>query len=143
MRYFRVSRPALIVNGGVVPNMHGAYFRCHHRDCLLNFVQFDTNGNTGGCQGMYTMIANNTATPSCNNVTFPLGPLDVDAAVSSGPLSQYGWVDQVPDNTYIPPIAVFSCILAVLGYTSDSQEWNPALHLHGEPFEYNQSMSPC
>ncbi|KAJ7139737.1 hypothetical protein C8R44DRAFT_765283 [Mycena epipterygia] len=69
---------------------------------LYQICMFDTNGNTGGCQGIYTMIANTTATPSCNNVTFPLGPLDVDAAVSNGPLSQYGWVDQCSDIQVTP-----------------------------------------
>lgn len=58
-------------------------------------LQFDKNGNTGGCEAMYTMIANTTATPSCANATFPLGPLDVDAVVSDGPMSQYGWVNSV------------------------------------------------
>lgn len=49
-----------------------------------------------GCQRVYTMIANTTVeTPSCANVTFPLGPLDVDAKVSNGPLSQYGWIPEV------------------------------------------------
>jgi hypothetical protein len=45
---------------------------------------------------MYTVIQ--PATPdsaSCPNVTFPLGPLDVDAFVANGPMSQYGWIDQV------------------------------------------------
>ncbi|KAJ7225900.1 hypothetical protein GGX14DRAFT_349309 [Mycena pura] len=75
---------------------------------IYQICMFDKNGNTGGCQAMYTMIANTTATPSCNNVTFPLGPLDVDATVSSGPLSQYGWIDectdiQVKPNNGTPP----------------------------------------
>ncbi|KAJ6574736.1 hypothetical protein B0H19DRAFT_610412 [Mycena capillaripes] len=63
---------------------------------LYQICMFDKNGNTGGCEAIYTMVANTTATPSCNNVTFPLGPLDVDAAVNDGALSQYGWVNQVP-----------------------------------------------
>ncbi|KAJ6604254.1 hypothetical protein DFH09DRAFT_1300501 [Mycena vulgaris] len=69
---------------------------------LYQICMFDKNGNTGGCEAVYTMIANTTATPSCNNVTFPLGPLDVDAAVNNGPLSQYGWVDQVAPALHPP-----------------------------------------
>ncbi|KAJ7770824.1 hypothetical protein DFH07DRAFT_805379 [Mycena maculata] len=69
---------------------------------LYQICMFDANGNTGGCEAVYTMIANTTATPSCNNVTFPLGPLDVDGAVSSGPLSQYGWIDQCSDIQVTP-----------------------------------------
>jgi hypothetical protein len=53
------------------------------------------------------MIANTTATSSCNNATVPLGPLDVDATVNNGPLSQYGWVDQVPDYSMHAPLSVF------------------------------------
>ncbi|KAG5646039.1 hypothetical protein DXG03_004462 [Asterophora parasitica] len=60
------------------------------------WLQFDKNGNTGGCQATYTVISSSDAEPpTCQNVTFPLGTLDVDAAVANGPLSQYGWVDQV------------------------------------------------
>ncbi|KAJ7462769.1 hypothetical protein B0H11DRAFT_2160032 [Mycena galericulata] len=69
---------------------------------LYQICMFDSNGNTGGCEAVYTMIANTTATPSCSNVTFPLGPLDVDSAVSNGPLSQYGWIDQCTDIQVTP-----------------------------------------
>ncbi|KAF8213484.1 hypothetical protein K438DRAFT_1804061 [Mycena galopus ATCC 62051] len=51
---------------------------------LYQICMFDKNGNTGGCEGIYTMIANTTATPSCSNATFPLGPLDVDAVTDDG-----------------------------------------------------------
>ena len=96
-------------------------------------AQFDKNGNTGGCQAMYTMIANTTATPSCNNVTFPLGPLDVDATVSSGPLSQYGWIDEVP-----PPLVHsygFLIVFAVHRYSSQTKQWNIPLHIYGESLD--------
>ncbi|THV06094.1 hypothetical protein K435DRAFT_712148 [Dendrothele bispora CBS 962.96] len=68
---------------------------------LYQICMFDKNGNTGGCQGLYTVIANNS-TPSCNNATFPLGPLDVEAIVHDGPLSQYGWIDQCTDIQVTP-----------------------------------------
>ncbi|KAK7468625.1 hypothetical protein VKT23_003129 [Stygiomarasmius scandens] len=68
---------------------------------LYQICMFDKNGNTGGCQGMYTVIAN-SSTPSCNNATFPLGPLDVEAVVHDGPLSQYGWIDQCTDIQVTP-----------------------------------------
>lgn len=58
--------------------------------------QFDKNGNTGGCQATYTVIPSATIdSTSCTNVTFPTGPLDVEAAVANGPMSQFGWIDQV------------------------------------------------
>lgn len=54
-------------------------------------------GNSGGCQATYTMIEaeNTTIASSCANMSFPLGPLDIEATVWNGPLSQYGWVDTV------------------------------------------------
>lgn len=60
-------------------------------------LKFDTNGVTGGCQDIYTVIANTSSSfhPTCNNVTFPAGAMDVKAAVSTGSFSQYGWIDQV------------------------------------------------
>ncbi|KAF7306586.1 hypothetical protein MIND_00449900 [Mycena indigotica] len=68
---------------------------------LYQICMFDKNGNSGGCQDMFTTIPA-ASTPSCPNATFPLGPLEVDASVSSGPLSQYGWVDQCTDITVTP-----------------------------------------
>ncbi|KAK0506019.1 hypothetical protein EDD18DRAFT_1455412 [Armillaria luteobubalina] len=69
---------------------------------LYQICMFDKNGYTGGCQATYSMIANTTSTPSCSNVTFPLGPLDIDAEVANGPLSQYGWIDQCTDISVTP-----------------------------------------
>ncbi|KAJ7814153.1 hypothetical protein B0H14DRAFT_3090175 [Mycena olivaceomarginata] len=69
---------------------------------LYQICMLDSNGNTGGCQAIYSMIANTTATPSCSNVTFPLGPLDVEAVTNIGALSQYGWVDQCTDIQVTP-----------------------------------------
>ena len=51
----------------------------------MKLVQFDSNGVTGGCQAIFTVIpsnsANLTATASCTNVTFPAGALDVVGVV--------------------------------------------------------------
>ncbi|KAK0208419.1 hypothetical protein DFS33DRAFT_442978 [Desarmillaria ectypa] len=69
---------------------------------LYQICMFDKNGYTGGCQATYSMIANTSDTPSCSNVTFPLGPLDIDAEVENGPLSQYGWIDQCSDISVTP-----------------------------------------
>ncbi|KAJ6519441.1 hypothetical protein C8R45DRAFT_951505 [Mycena sanguinolenta] len=69
---------------------------------LYQICMFDKNGNTGGCEAIYTVIANTTATPSCSNATFPLGPLDVDAVTDDGALSQYGWIDQCTDIQVTP-----------------------------------------
>lgn len=80
----------------IVPNMHGDSgfnpLRSYHE--LLNYIRkFDKNGNTGGCQATYTVIPATTA-PTCANVTFP-PLLSVNAQVDNGPMSQYGWIDQV------------------------------------------------
>lgn len=80
----------------IVPNMHGdsGFNALHTYRELLNIIRkFDKNGNTGGCQATYTVIPA-TTTPSCANVTFP-PLLSVDAQVENGPMSQYGWIDQV------------------------------------------------
>ncbi|KAJ3881221.1 hypothetical protein F5051DRAFT_397862 [Lentinula edodes] len=72
---------------------------------LYQICMFDSQGNTGGCQATYTVIANTSSSSlSCSNSTlsFPLGPLDVDAEVASGALSQYGWIDQCTDITVTP-----------------------------------------
>ncbi|KAK0465235.1 uncharacterized protein EV420DRAFT_1513490 [Desarmillaria tabescens] len=74
---------------------------------------FDKNGYTGGCQATYSMIANTTDTPSCSNVTFPLGPLNIDAEVANGPLSQYGWIDQVAPALHPPYNLTFNDIQTV------------------------------
>ncbi|KAI0047677.1 hypothetical protein FA95DRAFT_1205420 [Auriscalpium vulgare] len=62
---------------------------------------FDSKGVTGGCQGLYTVIPAANATtqnpPTCTNVTFPAGAMDVDAAVANGAFSQYGWINECTD----------------------------------------------
>ncbi|EDR07351.1 uncharacterized protein LACBIDRAFT_298423 [Laccaria bicolor S238N-H82] len=69
---------------------------------LYQICMFDTNGNTGGCQATYTVIANTTVTtPTCANVTFP-PLLSIDAQVNNGPLSQVGWIDQCSDISITP-----------------------------------------
>ncbi|KAJ4476612.1 hypothetical protein J3R30DRAFT_3487786 [Lentinula aciculospora] len=72
---------------------------------LYQICMFDSQGSTGGCQAIYTVIANTSSSSlSCSNSTlaFPLGPLDVDAEVASGALSQYGWIDQCTAITVTP-----------------------------------------
>ncbi|KAF9033740.1 hypothetical protein BDZ89DRAFT_1062835 [Hymenopellis radicata] len=70
---------------------------------IYQMCMFDKNGYTGGCQAMYTMIANTTVNePTCANASFPLGPLDIDAQVEDGPLSMYGWVNQCTDIAITP-----------------------------------------
>jgi len=72
---------------------------------------FDVNGNTGGCQAIYTVIPSSSGTPSCPNVTIPT-VLDVNATVQSTssngsvesgqPWSDYGWIDQCTDISILP-----------------------------------------
>ncbi|CAE6441809.1 unnamed protein product [Rhizoctonia solani] len=61
---------------------------------------YDSKGQTGGCQAIYTVIPA-TSTPSCTNMTFPQ-TLEVDAKSSTGPLSQYGWPNQCTDISVTP-----------------------------------------
>jgi hypothetical protein len=62
---------------------------------------FASNGVTGGCQDIYTVIPSNIE--SCNNVTFPDAALSVTANVSAtttqtgSALSQFGWVEECSD----------------------------------------------
>jgi hypothetical protein len=81
--------------------MHGAslpYSRRRSSSRSLRF-QWDTNGVSGGCQDIYTVIPNSSATAqnpaTCKNVTLPTSPLQVDAAVVNGAFAQYGWIPQV------------------------------------------------
>lgn len=81
-----------------VSNMHGNCIVIDFRLLANSHSQFDKNGNTGGCQATYTVIPPASIDPvSCPNVTFPAGPLDIEAVVVNGPMSQFGWIDQVSD----------------------------------------------
>ncbi|KAJ7456628.1 hypothetical protein FB451DRAFT_1143328 [Mycena latifolia] len=90
---------------------------------LYQICMVPNNRNSGGCEAIYTMIANTTATPSCKNATFPLGPLDVDATVNSGSLSQYGWIDQCSDIQVTPKNGTPPYI-----FTASLLQVAPALH---------------
>ncbi|KAH6916793.1 hypothetical protein BKA70DRAFT_1250610 [Coprinopsis sp. MPI-PUGE-AT-0042] len=69
---------------------------------IYQICMFDKNGNTGGCQGTYTMIPSYAReTPSCENVTYP-PQLEVEGIVSNGPISMYGWIDQCTDIEVVP-----------------------------------------
>ncbi|EJD04251.1 uncharacterized protein FOMMEDRAFT_19512 [Fomitiporia mediterranea MF3/22] len=67
---------------------------------------FDSNGVSGGCQRMDTVIpAENSSLsnpPICTNLTYPAGILDVEGKDHTGTLSQYGWVDQCTDISIQP-----------------------------------------
>ncbi|TFK76740.1 hypothetical protein BDN72DRAFT_890554 [Pluteus cervinus] len=70
---------------------------------LFQACMFDKFGNTGGCQATYTVIPSNSSnSPSCPNMTFPDAPLDVNAVVHDGPMSQFGWIDQCTDIAVTP-----------------------------------------
>lgn len=58
-----------------------------------------SNGASGGCQGLYTVIpsSSNATSVSCQNVTYPTSAMSVNAAVVSGDFSQYGWIPQCTD----------------------------------------------
>ena len=85
-----------------VPNMYGELDIFLEEPYLFFFFclsQFDSMGNTGGCQATYTVIPPLSTPANCSNVTFP-GVLDVAPTDDNGPLSQYGWIDQVSDQNH-------------------------------------------
>ncbi|KAF8491300.1 hypothetical protein JB92DRAFT_3128440 [Gautieria morchelliformis] len=63
---------------------------------------FDSNGNTGGCQAIYTVYSNSTSTPQCANWTMPTSTLSVKSESAQGALSMYGWVDSCSDIRVTP-----------------------------------------
>ncbi|KAF9486306.1 hypothetical protein BDN70DRAFT_869786 [Pholiota conissans] len=67
---------------------------------LYQICMFDKFGNTGGCQETYTVIAPSSPA-SCPNVTF-VPQLQVIATVNTGPMSQYGFIDQCTDISLQP-----------------------------------------
>ncbi|KAI0793361.1 hypothetical protein C8Q75DRAFT_804180 [Abortiporus biennis] len=75
---------------------------------LYQICMFDSKGATGGCQDIYTVYqAPNTTLdnpPVCRNLTYPQpsSVLGVDAQVDTGPISQFGWIDQCSDISIKP-----------------------------------------
>ncbi|KAH8120503.1 hypothetical protein DFH11DRAFT_67842 [Phellopilus nigrolimitatus] len=67
---------------------------------------FDSNGVSGGCQRMNTVVTKGNSTldnpPICTNLTYPAAILDVEGIDHTGVLSQYGWVDQCTDISIKP-----------------------------------------
>jgi hypothetical protein len=61
-----------------------------------HICMFDKNGATGGCQAIYTMYPSLTNSTGCANLTLP-SALEVEGFVGNGPISRYGWIDQVKD----------------------------------------------
>ena len=93
-------------------------------------------GSTGGCQAVYTVYPapNTTAEnpPSCANVTFPAGAMDVEAGTSGGSFSQYGWVPQARIGLTVKTHLIISpCHLLVLRHLCYAQKWHSTLYLHG------------
>jgi len=74
--------------------MHGGYALIS--TAVYRFIdleKFDKNGHTGGCQAAYT-VTSPIDNATCANVTLP-SLLSVDAQVNNGPMSRYGWIEQV------------------------------------------------
>ncbi|KAH8086650.1 hypothetical protein BXZ70DRAFT_550688 [Cristinia sonorae] len=69
---------------------------------------FDSKGNAGGCQAVYTVYQAPGTTienpPTCTNLTYPRpeSQLGVSALVNTGPFSQFGWIDQCTDLSVTP-----------------------------------------
>ena len=81
--------------------MHGVFPAYSLRRSLSRSPRFqvDTFGASGGCQDIYTVIPNSTATAqnpvTCTNVTVSPLSLVVEATVATGLLTEYGWIPQV------------------------------------------------
>lgn len=83
--------------------MHGRSPTLRDRAALTlgSIVQWDSVGNSGGCQAIYTVYqAPNTTLadpPICRNLTYPQETqnLGIETASAAGNLSQFGWIDQV------------------------------------------------
>jgi len=110
----------------IVSDMHGRIFPTPAQHLLVKILQFDINGNTGGCQATYTVIPGST---KCSNVTFPKF-LDVVGEVAHGPLLDYEWVGQV--RCYIILIVgAVSCLYPLVHrYLTHSKERDAAVHFH-------------
>ncbi|KAL5495545.1 hypothetical protein ACEPAI_1008 [Sanghuangporus weigelae] len=78
---------------------------------------FDSNGVSGGCQRMTTVVPTENATvenpPICTNLTYPAGILDVDAKDHTGTLGQFAWVDQCTDISVQPKNGTAPFILTI------------------------------
>lgn len=98
---------------------------------ILNFTQYDMLGTTGGCQATYTVIPpSDPILPSnCTNVTL-VPQLDVDARDHTGPLSRFGFTDQV--RHFMRGDSLPLIIKIVHGYLHHSSEWSPTIHLNSE-----------
>jgi len=106
----------------------------------------DSTGQaSGGCQDLYTVIPNSSATAqnpaTCKNVTLPTSSLQVNAAVVNGAFSTYGWVPQCTDiqvqaknGTGPYTLTVLPTLHPPLNITSSgSINWTVSL-THGFPF---------
>ncbi|KAI0697140.1 hypothetical protein BC835DRAFT_785906 [Cytidiella melzeri] len=108
---------------------------------------FDINGNTGGCQGIYTVYPqpNITTAPTCTNLTYPAQNqvLGVNAQVDNGPMSQFGWIDQCTDIQLTPTNGTppYTMTIApalhppfnITSKTMDAINWTVSLS-YGSPF---------
>ncbi|RDX56255.1 hypothetical protein OH76DRAFT_608017 [Lentinus brumalis] len=106
-----------------------------------------SNGATGGCQEIYTVYQPPNTTldnpPTCQNLTYPAGALDVTAKTQDGSWSQYGWIDQCTDitvkpNNGTPPFTytIAPALRPPINFTSDTQDtvdWTVSLAF-GLPF---------
>ncbi|KIJ45094.1 hypothetical protein M422DRAFT_67256 [Sphaerobolus stellatus SS14] len=69
---------------------------------LYQICMFDSNGNNGGCQDVYTVYANPNTTTTCSNFTMPTNTLSAKLESPAGPLSPYGWIPSCTDLSVTP-----------------------------------------
>ncbi|KAH9927531.1 uncharacterized protein BXZ73DRAFT_102661 [Epithele typhae] len=72
----------------------------------FQICMFASNGVSGGCQQVYTVYQAPGTTladpPTCQNLTYPAGALDVTAKMNDGSWSTFGWINQCSDITIKP-----------------------------------------
>ncbi|KAI0358998.1 hypothetical protein OH77DRAFT_1420516 [Trametes cingulata] len=122
----------------VVPFVPGTQFQM----CMVA-----SNGVTGGCQAVYTVYQRPNTTldnpPTCFNLTYPHAPLGVQASLTDGSWSQYGWIDQCSDISFKPtngtPPYTYTIAPAlhppfnITSDTMDAVNWTVSL-MYGMPF---------
>ncbi|KAK0232438.1 hypothetical protein EDD85DRAFT_847894 [Armillaria nabsnona] len=101
--YTSTSIAATVIDAGSPPDLSFDWAVPFAPGTQYQICMFDSNGVAGGCQDMYTMIPNSNGTDvSCPNVTSPVLSANGTVSQPSGPMSQYGFINQCTDVSVTP-----------------------------------------
>ncbi|SJL12848.1 uncharacterized protein ARMOST_16280 [Armillaria ostoyae] len=101
--YTSTSIAATVIDAGSPPDLSFDWAVPFALGTQYQICMFDSNGVAGGCQNMYTMIPNSNGTDvSCPNVTSPVLSANATVSQPSGPMSQYGFINQCTDVSVTP-----------------------------------------